>query len=463
MLTWPTGNCWRQLPLEEKHYWEQRAKEEKQQHKIRHPDYRFRPVHNKNKNKDTKNGPVVPGARRDKPHQTREEEIRCDTVAALLLEGKKGDELAQAVKDLDRAREAHLEGSASSRASLSSAMATPPPFSNPPLQMAPQHGSGLFLRRPSSVPLPGDTWIGGFGSNNILSTQAQYFNAASIGPPQAPYMASYRSVSPSPIAGISFAAQQHQYQERVLLRRPSSAQPVGILGRRSWTTMYGGYDTMPFFQDLGIENPFPHQNDQLPDTAETAGEPDYTLFNNFSFSQSNDTQLSVTTCTVADGSPSDTVNVGPHDIPPLNLTIEHAAWTPRDADPALDSAISLVSSSSTATSSSHESSPVPSDVYARDHTMFSGQNPIFMPTALDGNYNMNMSAFDISPLDISMPMGMEPPNPGYSFNATDMQGMMDGMENLSSVLHAPKPLLANERTPTKTMFVESGVEDYTVL
>ncbi|KAF9522781.1 high mobility group box domain-containing protein, partial [Crepidotus variabilis] len=41
------GNCWRQLPLDEKHYWEQRAKEEKQQHKIKHPDYRFRPVHNK--------------------------------------------------------------------------------------------------------------------------------------------------------------------------------------------------------------------------------------------------------------------------------------------------------------------------------------------------------------------------------------------------------------------------------
>lgn len=43
------GSCRRQLPLEEKNYWEQRAKEGKQQHKIRHLDYRFQPVHHKSK------------------------------------------------------------------------------------------------------------------------------------------------------------------------------------------------------------------------------------------------------------------------------------------------------------------------------------------------------------------------------------------------------------------------------
>ena len=360
-----TGNCWRQLPLEEKHYWEQRAKEEKQQHKIRHPDYRFRPVHNKNKNKDSKSGSIIPGARRDKPQQTREEELRCDTVAALLLEGKKGDELTQAVKDLDRAREAQLEGSTSSRASFSSAMNTPPPFFNAPLQMAPHHASGLFLRRPSSVPLPGDAWLGGFGSD-MLSAPTQYSSTATmLTLPQVPFGSS-RPVSPSPITGISFAAQQQQqqYQERLLLRRPSSAQPMGILGRRSWTTMYGGYNTMPFFQDLGIENPFapPQHGDQLPGEAHMAGEPDYALFNNFSFSQPNETQLCIAT---ADGSsPETTNNVGPHDLPPtLNLSID--LWTPRDTDPALDSATSITSSSSTTTISSHESSPTPSDMYAR--------------------------------------------------------------------------------------------------
>jgi hypothetical protein len=448
--------------LEEKHYWEQRAKEEKQQHKIRHPDYRFRPVHNKNKNKDSKSGTIIPGARRDKPQQTREEEIRCDTVAALLLEGKKGDELAQAVKDLDRAREAQLEGSASSRASFSSAMTTPPPFFNPPLQTAPHHPSGLFLRRPSSVPLPGDAWLGGFASN-MLSEPAQYSSTATtLTLPQVPFGSS-RPVSPSPITGISFAAQQQQqYQERLLLRRPSSAQPMGVLGRRSWTTMYGGYNAMPFFQDLGIENPFAPQHDQLPGEAHMAGEPDYALFNNFSFSQPNETQLCIATCTAPDGSPPETTNVGPHDLPPtLNLSID--PWTPRDTDPALDSATSITSSSSTTTISSHESSPTPSDMYAPDNAMFTGQDHIYLPSTIDVNYNMNFTPFDISPLDpLSIPMGMEPNNPDFSFDAAGMQGMMDGMENLSSVLHAPKPLLANERTPTKTMFGD-GVGDYSVL
>ncbi len=379
------------------------------------------------------------------------------------MEGKKGDELAQAVKDLDRAREAQLEGSASSRASFSSAMTTPPPFFNPPLQPAPHHASGLFLRRPSSVPLPGDAWLGGFGSN-MLSAPVQYSNTATTFTlPQVPFFGSSRPVSPSPITGISFAAQQQQqYQERLLLRRPSSAQPMGVMGRRSWATMYGGYNAMPFLQDLGIENPFAPQHDQLPDEAHTAGEPDYALFNNFSFSQLDETQLSSATCTVPDGSLPETTNVGPHDLPPtLNLSID--PWTPRDTDPALNSATSIVSSSSTTTISSHESSPAPSDMYAPDNAMFTGQH-IYLPTTIDANYNMNFTPFDISPLDpLSMPMGMEPSNPDFSFDAVGMQGMMDDMENLSSVLHAPKPLLANERTPTKTMFGEGGMGDYSVL
>ncbi|TFK95839.1 high mobility group box domain-containing protein, partial [Pterulicium gracile] len=41
------GNCWRSLPPNEKRVWEQRAKTAKAEHKIAHPDYRFRPVHNK--------------------------------------------------------------------------------------------------------------------------------------------------------------------------------------------------------------------------------------------------------------------------------------------------------------------------------------------------------------------------------------------------------------------------------
>ena len=318
------------------------------------------------------------------------------------MEGKKGNELAQAGNDHNRARETQLKDSARSRASFGSAMTTLPPFLNPPLQTVPHHASGLFLRRPSSVPLPSDAWLGGFGSNMLYAPTQYSTTAAALALPQVPFIGSSRLVSPSPISGISFAAlQQQQYQER----RPSSAQPMSVLGRCSWTTMYGGHSAMPFFQDLGIENPFASRHDQLPDEADMAGEPDYALFSKFSFSQPNETQISIATCTAPEGSPSESTNIGPHDTSPtLNLSTD--PWTPRDTDPALHSATSIISSSSTTTVSSHEFSPTPSDMYAPDNAMLTGQNHIYLPTAIVANYNMNFAPFDISLLDpLSMPYG----------------------------------------------------------
>jgi hypothetical protein len=104
-----TGNCWRALPLEEKRVWEVKAKHAKAEHKQMYPNYRFRPVHNKNKERKPK--ATIPA----------EDEKRCEDVAQLLLEGMKGEELAAAVKRLDHIR------------------------SNTPLNLP---------RRPSSVPLP---------------------------------------------------------------------------------------------------------------------------------------------------------------------------------------------------------------------------------------------------------------------------------------------------------------------
>jgi hypothetical protein len=90
-----------------------KAKHAKAEHKQRYPEYRFRPVHTKNKDK-----------KKEKPVVTPEDERRCEEVAQLLLEGKKGDELAAAVRDLDRMRSD-----------------SPTPF---------------YGRRSSSVPLPND-------------------------------------------------------------------------------------------------------------------------------------------------------------------------------------------------------------------------------------------------------------------------------------------------------------------
>ncbi|KAG5715216.1 Repressor ROX1 [Termitomyces sp. T112] len=159
------GNCWRALPLEEKKVWEVKAKHAKAEHKARYPDYRFRPVHNKNKEK-----------KKDKMLTTPEDERRCEEVAQLLLEGKKGDELAAAVRKLDLMR-----------------TQTPP--------VAPVFAQ----RRPSSVPLPNDYY--------------PHFNhGANV--PNIPFMTISRPGSPV---------------QRMMLgnRRASSARPV--LFHRSWT------------------------------------------------------------------------------------------------------------------------------------------------------------------------------------------------------------------------------------
>jgi hypothetical protein len=239
--------------------------------------------------------------------------MRCDAVAALLLEGKKGDELAQAVRNLDMAQQARFaslsrEGTVSARGSLGS-MTTPPPYFNFPGQLGLHHASGLGLRRPSSVPLP-DAWLGGFGST-MFTSQAQY-PVPSMTLPHVPLMTSSRPVSPSPVTGISFAAQQQQ-THGLLLRRPSSAQP-GMMGRRSWTTpSYEGYTVMPFLHDLGIEHQLRHlQPAQQQEEAETAGEPDYALFSGFSF---NNSQVPNLSCVVPPQDGSNASNVGPHDLP----------------------------------------------------------------------------------------------------------------------------------------------------
>lgn len=169
------GNCWRSLPLEEKRVWEVKAKHAKAEHKVQYPDYRFRPVHNKNKDK-----------KKEKPAGAVEDERRCEEVAQLLLEGKKGDELAAAVRNLDRMRSE-----------------TPASQSMYPVF---QH------RRSSSVPLPNDFFA------------HQYSNIAI---PSIPFL-STASRPPSPVRSIS-------RQQRMMYghRRTSSAQPN--MFTRSWT------------------------------------------------------------------------------------------------------------------------------------------------------------------------------------------------------------------------------------
>jgi HMG (high mobility group) box len=228
------GNCWKSLPLEEKQVWEVKAKYAKADHKARYPEYRFRPVHNKNKDK-----------KKEKAPPSVEDERRCEEVAQLLLEGKKGDELAAAVRNLDRSRRAEEDASVNDRRNPHQ-----PPYPNSnqnphqhqhqlqqhqhyhyhpnPLPQHPAKGH----RRSSSVPLPNDYTM--------------------MAMPTLPFLSSL-SRPDSPVGNISRST-------RVALgtRRSSSARPA--LGR-AWTMpdMSGGM-MLPFQRD---DSPLPEPDTSL--------------------------------------------------------------------------------------------------------------------------------------------------------------------------------------------------------
>jgi len=299
------GNCWRQLPLEEKRIWEIKAKQEKANHKAQFPDYRFRPVHNKNKNKDkfasapattttpatattTNSSSLIANA--DNLTQ-EEEERRCEQVAQLLLEGMKGEELARAVRNLDRVREEETSNSRTQHPSSTSNLAMPIPmssFHNPfgmggfGYGMTSNSGMDLppsaYIRRPSSVPLPPHNNSSDFFPFDEYSQQpAQALDMSAITLPSVPFI----TRPSSPINNIS----RHQHQQRPILgqRRASSAQPVF---RRSWTLPINPSATTPFsntdfsgFDWTAMPKPQVQRDDSpLPDV-------DPGLFNGFSFDE----------------------------------------------------------------------------------------------------------------------------------------------------------------------------------
>ncbi|KAJ3495553.1 hypothetical protein NMY22_g19923 [Coprinellus aureogranulatus] len=105
------SNCWRNLPLDEKKVWEQKAKVAKAEHKIAYPHYRFRPVHNKSKKKLAEAAGVGSGASNQGGKKAGKggqpdlvEEMKCEEVTQLLLQGLKGEELTAALKELEKRR-----------------------------------------------------------------------------------------------------------------------------------------------------------------------------------------------------------------------------------------------------------------------------------------------------------------------------------------------------------------------
>ncbi|KAI0353857.1 hypothetical protein OH77DRAFT_1505081 [Trametes cingulata] len=251
------GNCWRALPLEEKKYWEIEAKKEKAAHKERYPHYRFRPVHNKNKKKAEAAAAAAQAAgqpeggikRKDKLPTLPAEEERCEAVAQLLLEGKKGEELAEAVRKLDMVRAMSRPESAASGA-----------FPMNPGYAQPHASSSTHLqRRPSSVPPPSTLFHPG---HPIALPSVPFFAAPApqMAYPGAPPMfnpagyplvtnSAHGSRAPSPVSNI---ARTRNY---LGLRRASSCQPIP--SERMWD----GYDAFSAAQHQAYgQMPMPMQN-----------------------------------------------------------------------------------------------------------------------------------------------------------------------------------------------------------
>jgi len=87
------GLTWQNLPHEERQVWHAKAKAALEEHKRRFPKYAFRPAHARGKG----------GTEKRKVREVGPKDVkRCEKIAELLVEGKKGEELDAAIQEFDR-------------------------------------------------------------------------------------------------------------------------------------------------------------------------------------------------------------------------------------------------------------------------------------------------------------------------------------------------------------------------
>ncbi|KAI0338072.1 hypothetical protein BDW22DRAFT_1338667, partial [Trametopsis cervina] len=87
------GLTWQNLPAEERQIWHAKAKIALEEHKRKFPQYAFRPLHTKGKG----------AAEKRKVREVGPKDLkRCEKIAELLVEGKKGAELDAAIAEFDR-------------------------------------------------------------------------------------------------------------------------------------------------------------------------------------------------------------------------------------------------------------------------------------------------------------------------------------------------------------------------
>ncbi|GLB42634.1 putative high mobility group [Lyophyllum shimeji] len=87
------GLTWKNLPEDERRFWHAKAKAALDEHKRKFPQYAFRPNQSRNKGATEKRKVREVGP---KDHK------RCAKIAELLVEGKKGHELDEAIQEFDK-------------------------------------------------------------------------------------------------------------------------------------------------------------------------------------------------------------------------------------------------------------------------------------------------------------------------------------------------------------------------
>lgn len=92
------GMTWKNLPPDERHIWHTKAMDAVAEHKRNFPEYAFRPKHSRGK----KDPDAPPPKAKRKVREVYQDPVRCEKIAELLVEGKKGAELDRAIQEFDK-------------------------------------------------------------------------------------------------------------------------------------------------------------------------------------------------------------------------------------------------------------------------------------------------------------------------------------------------------------------------
>lgn len=85
------GLTWQNLPEEERQVWHRKAKQAEAEHRIKFPQYAFKPLHSRKGGGKRKVREVGP-----------KDQVRCAKIAEFLVQGLKGTELDAAIEEFDK-------------------------------------------------------------------------------------------------------------------------------------------------------------------------------------------------------------------------------------------------------------------------------------------------------------------------------------------------------------------------